>query len=645
MSTPDIFLSYNREDAARAKLFAEKLTAEGFSVWWDATLRSGENYDEVTEAALRDASAVVVLWSERSVVSRWVRAEATEAERAGKLVPAMIEPCKRPIMFELKQTAELSHWKGNRKDPAWQAFVSDLRGLAGRSETAGSPTTTERPPSSGKPRWHVLWPWAAIAVILLGASVLAWMQLGGGAQSTGDVPVLVRAFAASGSDSTETQLASGITDELIVRLRRIPELQVATAHADGTPPSDAFERANVVEGNIRSSGDQLRVTVRLADADGNILWSDTFDRKLSDMFEVQEAIAAAIAGTLSVSLDVGANSHDSGGTDNPEAYAAYMQGFAHSIDPDPATAQRYYERAVALDPNFVKGWFGLAALAEPGRTNAPAEADRILRQRDEYSSKALAANPNHWLGQNSRGGYELARKNLAAAQRYFSRSAELDRGDDPQLRTYLANWDMIMGRVKRADTIRRSNEIIDPIHRYDPWRIYDFVMLRRYDDAIDLYTRLERNGSTALGGFARWVFFAHLLGRTEAEAVKFASRGGPALEAQLAEFNAAKAALNMSDAELAQSVAELGSSSISNRALYVAHLGQPERALKLMHLALEKPGGTALLTLWHPAMATARKTPEFERLVTELGFVEAWRESGVWGDFCKPRQDGGISCS
>ena len=77
----DIFLSYNREDQAVAKRFADAFAAEGLNVWWDATLRSGEAYDEVTEAALRGAKAVVVLWSPRSVVSRWVRAEATIADR------------------------------------------------------------------------------------------------------------------------------------------------------------------------------------------------------------------------------------------------------------------------------------------------------------------------------------------------------------------------------------------------------------------------------------------------------------------------------------------------------------------------------------------------------------------------------------
>ena len=125
MSTPDIFLSYNREDAARAKLFADAFVAEGFEVWWDANLRSGEEYDRATEAALRSAKAVVVLWSKRSVDSSWVRAEATQAYRSKTLMPAMIEDCVRPVMFELTQTAELSQWRGDRKNPAWQAFVTD----------------------------------------------------------------------------------------------------------------------------------------------------------------------------------------------------------------------------------------------------------------------------------------------------------------------------------------------------------------------------------------------------------------------------------------------------------------------------------------------------------------------------------------
>ena len=113
MSETDIFLSYARQDRGTARLFADGLVAEGFSVWWDASLRSGETFDEVIERNLRDAKAVVVLWSPASVASRWVRAEATLADRRNKLAPAIIEPCDRPIIFELTHTADLTRWKGD----------------------------------------------------------------------------------------------------------------------------------------------------------------------------------------------------------------------------------------------------------------------------------------------------------------------------------------------------------------------------------------------------------------------------------------------------------------------------------------------------------------------------------------------------
>ena len=150
MTQPDIFLSYNREDAATAKRYADAFAAEGLNVWWDTALRSGEAYDEVTEAALRGAKAVVVLWSPRSVVSRWVRSEATIADRCKTLVPVTIEPCERPIMFELTQTAELAHWTGDVSDKAWQTFLSDVRRFVGR-ETLAAPIIEAPEPAPAKP--------------------------------------------------------------------------------------------------------------------------------------------------------------------------------------------------------------------------------------------------------------------------------------------------------------------------------------------------------------------------------------------------------------------------------------------------------------------------------------------------------------
>ena len=147
MSGPDIFISYCRQDRPSARLFAEGFAEEGFSVWWDAVMHSGETFDEVIERNLRASKAVVVLWSPRSVASRWVRAEATQADRANKLVPVIIEPCERPIIFELTHTADLPEWKGDRSDSGWQSLVNDLRRLVGpaREKAAAEEKPAEIP--------------------------------------------------------------------------------------------------------------------------------------------------------------------------------------------------------------------------------------------------------------------------------------------------------------------------------------------------------------------------------------------------------------------------------------------------------------------------------------------------------------------
>ena len=147
VSATDIFLSYARQDRPVARMFAEALTEEGFSVWWDASLHSGETFDEVIEQRLRDATAVVVLWSPRSVASRWVPAEATLADRRNKLAPAIIEPCDRPIIFELTHAAELAGWSGDRSDLRWRDFVGDLRRLVDAARAAPPP----EPPAPVKP--------------------------------------------------------------------------------------------------------------------------------------------------------------------------------------------------------------------------------------------------------------------------------------------------------------------------------------------------------------------------------------------------------------------------------------------------------------------------------------------------------------
>ncbi|MDE2437187.1 MAG: TIR domain-containing protein, partial [Sphingomonadales bacterium] len=130
----EVFISYNRQDQDHARLFAEGFKAAGFDVWWDVSLQTGEAWDAVTENALNEAEAVVVLWSPRSVNSRWVRSEASVAQRNGTLIPVMMEACTRPVMFELTQSADLTEWVGDQSDPKWQHLVTDVRAHLKRRE-------------------------------------------------------------------------------------------------------------------------------------------------------------------------------------------------------------------------------------------------------------------------------------------------------------------------------------------------------------------------------------------------------------------------------------------------------------------------------------------------------------------------------
>ena len=77
----DIFISYNKDDRPWVEGFANALASRGWSVWWDRSIPTGESFDLVIKQALTSAKCVVVVWSERSVNSDWVKAEAEEAKK------------------------------------------------------------------------------------------------------------------------------------------------------------------------------------------------------------------------------------------------------------------------------------------------------------------------------------------------------------------------------------------------------------------------------------------------------------------------------------------------------------------------------------------------------------------------------------
>jgi DNA-binding winged helix-turn-helix (wHTH) protein/TolB-like protein len=495
--------------------------------------------------------------------------------------------------------------------------------------------------------------------LAVAVTVFAALALGGWALLTNGVwplharavPVVVRSFATTtGSGTNDLALAGGITDELIVRLRRLPRLRVATAEPTGIPESGVFRDAYVVDGSIRSVGNLVRVTARLQKMDGEVLWSQTYDQGLADLLNVQEQIAAAIAGSLSVSFDIGADSSRFGGTDNPEAYAAYLEYRAHQLDADQSVPVRFLERALALDPHYVKALVALAS-SYGIRSNfaaTRAQALALLHQMDVTTARAVAANPDSWIGHMARGNYHNERKDFAGAAKSFQRVTELDNGTDPELRRGLALYALVNGRAREALGILDSNEAIDPITRLDPIRILVLESMGRHTDAIALFDKLTASDPVSVQQYAPQIATAYSLLGQEAKAFSFAREHNVDMAGMLAiksDTRLTSMSLNQLRQWANRRFGEARTVELASAAYIASHYGRPRLAVDLLRLDLERPGGFGVQALWHPAMANARKTNEFKRLVTDFGLVRFWRQSGRWPDACRPLSATDFTCT
>jgi hypothetical protein len=127
----DIFISYKREEQPVARQLADALEKKGWSVWWDPKVRTGEHFDDVIEKALMDAKCVIVIWSRRSVESRYVKDEASYALNRNKLVPIATEEADLPFRFEGIQTGQLIDWDGSDTFPGFQKLVADIVKILG----------------------------------------------------------------------------------------------------------------------------------------------------------------------------------------------------------------------------------------------------------------------------------------------------------------------------------------------------------------------------------------------------------------------------------------------------------------------------------------------------------------------------------
>ncbi|HMA12085.1 MAG TPA: TIR domain-containing protein [Steroidobacteraceae bacterium] len=665
---PDVFLSYSREDQQVARLFAQGLEREGFTVWWDQALRPGETYDKVTETALREARAVVVLWSKTSVESRWVRAEATTADRIGTLLPAMIEPCDRPIMFELTHTAELSHWRGDVRDPAWRAYVEEVRrhvqmqpgaSQASQANPAAMPSDAQRAIRVSRlpGRWIAV---IAVTGTLLVAGTLLLPELRGKGSAAEAVrtatSVAVMPFANVTGDPGKDYIGDGIAEELINALAKVPGLTVPSRTSSfaykgrnvevKTVASD-LNVESVLEGSVRIAGDRIRINAQLIDARADrTLWSESYERTTMDLFALQDELArkivAAVRDTKNVQLPELEVAKPL--TSDPEAYALYLQGNAFSqrnAFNGAAQAIAAFRKALERDPGFGEAYLGVATAMYIYGTPLE-EVEASARKAAELKPELSAVVARLLAGVAARRG-----RWIEAEEIYRTTLTEPENATLPSVLT-----DRAIGTQWATGHLKETLTTYDEARRLAPaaagvtlsaGRAY--AAAGRYDEAARLVSIAVASGVEATGRQALQLYaeIAAHEGRYDDAAARMVSAlsesaraaGGEAVVRRVYAAIAGKSARDAAVPALRTLLSKLPESDwvvrvwAMNWYTQLGSLDDAFAAAEWLRKAFQRQAPTnAWSWLWSTELRALRADPRFSDFTKSLGMHEYWRRFG-----------------
>jgi TolB-like protein/Flp pilus assembly protein TadD len=463
----DVFVSYASQDTAVANSVVENLEGKGIKCWMaPRDVKPGAQYADAIVRAINDAKAVVLVLSGSAVNSAHV---AREVERAASK--------RKPIIpFRINNAAlnpELEYFLSNSQwidvpQLGMQAALTKLSEAVGHGS---APLSQRAPPAR---RLGGLGKRAAIATaaivgvgIAVGLGLHFWPPGRSGARvptvaAISDKSIAVLPFADMSEKKDQEYFADGMAEEIIDLLVKVPGLKVISRTSsfqfkgkteDSRNIGTQLGVAYVLEGSVRKSGDRLRVTAQLIDSkDGTHVFSQTYDRALSDVLRMQDEIAVSLVRALQI--EVGQNDIDSRpALRNTEAYTLYLQGVHASSGFDQAGMERAisnFERVLELDPSF--------APAEVGLGNAyfilglsgfmpPTIAFEKARHADE---RALKLDPHLALAHAQLADiYRVYDGDRAATDRELTKALALAPADGNIL-FYAAGQSIVMGRLEEA---------------------------------------------------------------------------------------------------------------------------------------------------------------------------------------------------
>ena len=371
----DVFVSYARSDKALVAPLVAAVEAQGWSVWWDPEIATGEEFDDQIEAAIKAAKAMLVVWTPVSVASRWVRGEAREAAELGILVPVRFDAARLPMDVRAIHTTDLDGWYENPASPPFQDMLRALGAMIARNSAGAAARAVVAPEAPSGP--------ARIAICVL-------------------------PFANMSGDAEQEYFSDGITEDIITDLSKVSALTVISRNSvfvykgkpvDVTRVARELRVSHVLEGSVRKAGGRIRISAQLIDGIGNNhVWAERYDRDSSDIFALQDEISEAIVKALKLRLlPEEKKAIERRGTDNAEAHNLYLmarQTYVTAQEWDARSSQaiiRLCARATDIDPDYAQAW-ALMAIGYGKLRYAEASGQSSLGM--EAAERALALNPN-----------------------------------------------------------------------------------------------------------------------------------------------------------------------------------------------------------------------------------------------------------
>jgi TolB-like protein len=620
-----VFLSYDHDDVRHAATIASALEKAGHSVWWDRHIHGGAEYQTEIESAVQQADAVVVLWSERSVKSAWVRDEAAEGRDQGKLVPVLLDSVKPPMGFRQYQTIDLSNPRrashSGNVDELLRA-VTKVSGAAPAARHSPSPAAMVR--TFDRRTMLAAGAVAATAVVAVGGWAVLKHRGAGASDSIAVLP-----FENLSGDPAQAYFADGIAGEIRNILTRIAGLKVA-----GSTSSDAVRKddaqtaakklgvANILTGNVRQARSTIRINAELIDGQtGLAKWSQNYDRAPGDVIKIQTDIAEKVTRSLAVALGASARKALEAETSNVEAQTLAFQARDLSWQYTVPAFQRclqLIDQAISLDPNYGRAYalkaFFINNLATLTAT-MPAELVRARTQALQYAKTAVAKAPDLPIARSGLGFAYALTLQVRQSLREHEIAISLPGGEPDVLRNY--GYAMISsGRTDEALRYVDEALALDPLNAGSHFAHASALFsARRYEEVVRYAQKLKQE-SPELYNFERVLGHAlMMLGRMTEAAQAFAdSVSGQALLAARTgnrDLALAKlAAWRERDGDMAN---------VYYAALY-AQLGDKEAAFSALDRAWEFRDSSLLDIKVNPYLDPLRSDPRYSTLVKRVGF-------------------------